>query len=385
MPFLPFLRKGRGSSEARSSEAKKEVVEEVAQRQQPQPTAGLVEGPLVIAFSSTKGGCGKSLLATGSAFIASAAGEKVLIVDLDITNMTATMITIGSLGMRSEELYSRIYKSVVDIKRFSSVGLLKESLKILQAMEQNKRLVITKEIGGPPFVRSDVHGLFIPAPGTEHREPVPLAYLGDIYFIPAAPLSIAEFERERFFDMPADELNEQVAAMVQVLRKIAGELGITRVFIDLPPTDRLKIHKPSYKWIQVAAEKSDTVFLVTEYVSSGEVTPAEIIGFVGSFRGFDGIVERSGGIIVNKVDPSILSGSDGFTSTSIYSFLGRGFPKASSAGKIYAVPYDPSWSEYKQYTSRQIHPIFIMFRGAGAALTKILLREGVITRVPGSR
>jgi hypothetical protein len=387
VPILPFL---RGSKEKRERQGERQVAQEQVAPEVVEETKRGLPTPTLIAFSSTKGGCGKSLLATGSAIIASATGEKVMVVDLDITNMTATMIIMGSLGMKSENLYRKIYKELTEI-RMSVTTLLKESLALVKEIDRAS-ISITSTIGGPLVVRREVHGIFIPEPGKE-KQGSPMAYVGDIYFIPAAQLSLAAFERDRFYETPADEINDQVAALTRVLRKIASEVKISRIFIDLPPTDRLRESKASYKWIQIAAEKSDIIFLVTEYIStiSGE-TPPELIGFMISFKGMDKIVSKGGGVIVNKVDPSIVhevfqspegKKNEIISKNPFFRTLSTGFPDTFRNGRIYLVPRDPVWEGYKYLTSRHIHPILFSFRGAGAALAAILLSEGIIDKFPG--
>jgi len=379
MIFSIFKRSGKkedkgGSGERQGSQVSVGVVEE-------KPSPSYAKTATVIAFTSSKGGAGKSLLCTGAALIASAAGEKVIVVDMDVTNMSATTIMLWSLGMRNVRLREELYRYLSDANVFSFVKLLRDAPKILRSIEENPRLRITRDLRdySPLLIRRDHHRLYIPAPGKEVVGE-PLIDIGDILFVPASPLSIMVVERERFYENIPEELVDSARASVAVLRRIADELGVTRVFIDLPPTDRLKQYKGQFKWVNAVAESSDASFLVTEYIGSyqgGIDYSGELVGFYSTFKGFDSIISRKGvgGIIVNKVS---LSDTESFSSTWFYQTLSRVFPSISRLGKIYPVVSDPVWARYKQTEKLQIHPILITIRGAGASLANILYSEGMI-------
>jgi hypothetical protein len=382
MIFSIFKRGGKkkdkeGSREKQESQVRADVVEE-------KPSPSYVKTSTVIAFTSSKGGAGKSLLCTGAALIASAAGERVMVVDMDVTNMSTTTIMLWSLGMGNVRLREELYRYLSDANVFSFVKLLRDAPKILTSIEENPRLRITRDLRdySPLMIRRDHHRLYIPVPG---REAVgePLIYIGDILFVPASPLSIMVVERERFYENIPEELMDSAKASVNVLRRIAAELGVTRVFIDLPPTDRLKQYKGQFKWVNTVAENSDASFLVTEYIGShqgGIDYSGELVGFYSTFKGFDSIISRKGvgGIIVNKVS---LSDIENFNSTWLYQTLSRVFPSISKLGKIYPVVSDPVWARYKQTEKLQIHPILITIRGAGASLANILYSEGLINDI----
>jgi len=172
--------------------------------------------PLIIGFVSGKGGCGKSTIAANTTVILSALYDKVIAVDMDITNATLTSLLLSVTPdiLKEDDGISTLDYIVEGSEEYSLYKL---------EFPPNKRFNIQvakkKNMGVP---------------------------VKDIYFLPAKKATIS-YERNlsALAQLSRDEIRSSLYELYSNILKFARTHGVKYILFDFPPlrADQRKVYE----------------------------------------------------------------------------------------------------------------------------------------------
>ena len=293
--------------------------------------ARILEGePLVLAFLSGKGGCGKSTIAANTAVLLSVLYGKVIAIDMDITNATLTsmMFAVTPEVLKEDDGVSTIDYIVEGAETYSLYRLEfppGKKFNIQVSGQRNKGVAVK-----------------------------------DIYVLPAKKATIS-YERNlmALAHLTKEEIRSSLLELYTFILKFARTQGIRYILLDFPPLrpDQRKVF--------------DGVFMLLEHISNFIMVSSfdfsAVHGLIGILnQRYSFLKPRTRGFFINMAVPEQQAMEQ----------IRRYIETIYGEGTVFFIRRDPRW------TVTFIPPIILddPSKGAHADLIKAYVRLGIVER-----